>query len=111
LNVYLSSVVYNPTDVDDPGSDNLPVSHRLSQNYPNPFNPSTTIKFNVPTKGHVNVKVFDVRGREVAQIHDGVLEASTYSMRFNGEGLSSGTYFYRVEGEGFSVTEKMQLVK
>ena len=91
--------------------DDVPAQQAFASNYPNPFNPSTTIKFNVPTKGHVNVKVFDVRGREVAQIHDGVLEASTYSMRFNGEGLSSGTYFYRVEGEGFSVTEKMQLVK
>ena len=40
-----------------------------------------------------------------------MLEASSYSLQFNGEGLSSGTYFYRLRGQGFEVTQKMQLVK
>ncbi|MBE0567793.1 MAG: T9SS type A sorting domain-containing protein [Krumholzibacteria bacterium] len=91
--------------------DPLPARTAAARNFPNPFNPSTTIKFTVPAKGNVNVKVYDVRGREVAELHDGMLEASTYELQFNGEGLSSGTYFYRVQGEGFEVTEKMQLVK
>jgi hypothetical protein len=91
--------------------DEVPARTAFASNYPNPFNPSTTIKFSVPVKGFVAVKVFDVRGREVAVLHNGMLEANTYSLQFNGEGLSSGTYFYRVSGNGFETTEKMQLVK
>ena len=91
--------------------DAVPTQKAFASNYPNPFNPSTTIKFSVPAKGHVNVTVYDVRGREVAVLQDGMLEASSYSLQFNGEGLSSGTYFYRVRGQGFEVTQKMQLVK
>ena len=80
-------------------------------NYPNPFNPSTTLKFSVPRTGHVTLSVFDVRGRIVANLHDGELEKGVYTRRFDGEGLPSGTYFYRLSGQGFEVTQKMQLVK
>ena len=80
-------------------------------NYPNPFNPSTTISFSVPKAGAVTLEVFDIRGRKVAEVFKGELEAKDHTVNFNGEGLSSGTYFYRVTGDGFSATEKMQLVK
>lgn len=78
---------------------------------PNPFNPSTTIKFGVPKSGRASLVVFDVRGRRVANLHNGELAAGDHSLQFSGEGLPSGTYFYRLSGDGYSVTEKMQLVK
>jgi hypothetical protein len=65
----------------------------------------------VPRAGDATLEVFDIRGRKVAQVFRGELEAREYSMNFSGEGLSSGTYFYRLQGNGFSATEKMQLVK
>ncbi len=79
--------------------------------YPNPFNPSTAIQFNVPQSGRVSLKVFDMRGREVASLHDGVLPAGEFQTVFAGENLSSGTYFARLDGQGFSAVQKMQLVK
>lgn len=91
--------------------DDTPKFAARASNAPNPFNPSTTISFSVPRKGHVSVRVYDMRGREVAVLHEGVLEADNHSILFQGHGLSSGTYFYRVVGNGFDVTEKMQLVK
>jgi hypothetical protein len=80
-------------------------------NHPNPFNPSTNISFSVPKAGFVTLEVFDIRGRKVAEVFKGEVEAREHTVTFNGEGLSSGTYFYRVTGDGFSATEKMQLVK
>jgi hypothetical protein len=80
-------------------------------NYPNPFNPMTTIQFSAPKTGHATLRVYNVRGEMVSELHNGVLEAGDHSLTFNGEGLASGTYFYRLTGNGFAATEKMQLVK
>jgi hypothetical protein len=91
--------------------DEVPTRLAAASNYPNPFNPSTTISFSVPRKGYVSVRVYDMRGREVAVLHEGVLDADDHSVVFQGNNLSSGTYFYRITGNGFAVTEKMQLVK
>jgi hypothetical protein len=91
--------------------DGAPALQAFATNYPNPFNPSTTIKFSVPVKGPVSVKVFDVRGREVATLHDGELGVDTHTVRFQGTELSSGTYFYQVRGDGFETVGKMLLMK
>ena len=94
-----------------PARQDTPVATIALDNYPNPFNPMTTIKFSVPRGGHVSLKVYNVRGLEVASLQDGELEAGDHSLVFSGEGLPSGTYFYRLSGNGFTATEKMQLVK
>ena len=99
--------VYNVSAV----GDELPVAKVGLSNYPNPFNPMTTIKFSVPRAGNATLKVFNVRGQEVAVLHNGELTAGDHSLSFSGEGLPSGTYFYRLTGHGFEATEKMQLVK
>jgi hypothetical protein len=99
--------VYNVSAV----GDELPVAKVGLGNYPNPFNPMTTIKFSVPRAGNATLKVFNVRGQEVAVLHNGELTAGDHSLSFSGEGLPSGTYFYRLTGNGFQATEKMQLVK
>jgi len=60
----------------------------------------------------VKLTVFNARGLKVATLFDGQVESGrSYSVDFNGEGLSSGTYFCRIVGESFSATQKMQLVK
>ncbi len=61
------------TSVDETKSDNIPQQFLLYQNYPNPFNPITTIRFSVPKREHVVLKVFDVLGREVAKLVNGEL--------------------------------------
>lgn len=89
----------------------LPRSTASVSNFPNPFNPTTNIKFNVPRTGAVSLKIFDVAGRVVAELHDGELAAGQFSVNFDGAGLSSGTYFARLQGNGFEAVQKMQLVK
>jgi len=84
---------------------------RLFQNHPNPFNPSTTIRFFVKEPCRVNLKVFNLRGREIATLADAKLEPGEHTIRFDASGLPSGLYFYRIETEGFSAVRKMVKVE
>lgn len=83
----------------------------LYQNYPNPFNPETIIKYQIPTKSFVNLKILDVLGREVASLVNEIQDAGTYSFNFNGTNLSSGIYFYSLSVDGHSITKKLNLLK
>jgi hypothetical protein len=84
----------------------------LSQNYPNPFNPTTQISYTVAHNARVSLKVFDVLGREVATLVDGVKTAGNYAVIFNAGNLSSGVYFYRLQADGSSsLTKKLVLMK
>jgi fibronectin-binding autotransporter adhesin len=83
----------------------------LGQNYPNPFNPSTTINYSVPKAGKVELKVYDVLGREVQVLVNDVKPAGAYSIIFNANNLSSGAYFYQMKADGFAQTKKLTLVK
>jgi uncharacterized repeat protein (TIGR02543 family) len=94
----------------------LPSVFSLNQNYPNPFNPTTTIHYQIPNASYVMLKVFDMLGREVATMVDGVKEAGYYTATFSGEKLASGVYIMRLvahseEGKTFVQTEKMLLMK
>lgn len=83
------------TSVSEQGVD-VPVHYELSQNYPNPFNPQTTIRYSVPQREIVHLQVFDVLGREVATLVNEEKPAGEYTIRFDGNGMSSGTYLYRL---------------
>ncbi len=85
--------------------------YKLSQNYPNPFNPSTVINYTIPKSGLVTLKVFDISGREVANLVNEVKNAGTYDFKFYAGNLSSGVYFYRLQSGNFVETKKMFLVK
>jgi hypothetical protein len=74
----------------------LPAELRLSQNYPNPFNPATTIKFDMPEASHVSLVIYDVLGRKVAELENGVKEAGYHSATWNATDVSSGIYFARL---------------
>jgi len=89
----------------------FPKEYYLSQNYPNPFNPSTTILFNIPSRYFVSLKVFDIVGREVAEIVSEELSMGFYSRRWNAEKMSSGVYFYRIQAGSFTETKKLILLK
>jgi len=94
-----------------------PSTFALQQNYPNPFNPETAIRFGLPEKSHVTLKVFDVAGREVATIFENEeLEAGWHQHIWNGrsaqgQALTSGIYFYRLQTDKFSKTLKMTLLR
>jgi type IX secretion system substrate protein len=88
-----------------------PSSFRLEQNYPNPFNPVTGIRYAVPTSRFVTLSVFDVRGRVMTTLVQGVLPAGEYRTEFDGSDLPSGIYYYRLTQGGSSVTKKMLLIR
>lgn len=89
----------------------LPTHYALRQNYPNPFNPSTTISFDLPENSLVSLEIFDITGRMVATLVNGMKTAGSHSVTFYGSDLSSGIYFVRLEAGNFRQTMKILLVK
>ena len=98
----------------------LPKDFKLEQNYPNPFNPETFIVYNIPARknreteiNHVELKVYDTLGREVAALVDEFQQPGIYKTSFNANKLelSSGIYFYTLRTENFVDTKKMLLLK
>ncbi len=83
----------------------------LYQNYPNPFNPSTTINYQIPKSSFVTLKIYDVLGREVANLVNNEKQAGQYNVTFNASKFSSGIYFYRLQAGDFISTKKMILMK
>ncbi|MBN8570417.1 MAG: T9SS type A sorting domain-containing protein, partial [Ignavibacteria bacterium] len=83
-------------------STTFPDKFYLSQNYPNPFNPVTNIEFSLPKNSFVKLKVFDLLGREIANLVNEILSAGSYKYDFNASALPSGIYFYKLETENFS---------
>jgi hypothetical protein len=93
--------------VDNPA----PIDFALHQNYPNPFNPTTTIVYGLRERTIVELKLFDVLGREIETIFDGEQDAGYYEVEFNASRLPSGIYFYRLQAGSFVETKKMLLLR
>lgn len=89
----------------------IPEKFELNQNYPNPFNPSTKISFSLPENETVNLKVYDINGKEITVLVNKVLNAGKHEITFNANGLSSGVYFYTIKTESFTSTKLMMLIK
>jgi hypothetical protein len=97
----------------------MPTAIVLWQNYPNPFNPSTTIRFILPQRSHVTLKIFDLLGREVTTLVNEWKEAGTHNIAFDIRPdksgtfaiLLSGVYFYRLQAGGFIETKKLLVLK
>lgn len=88
-----------------------PAIYDLCQNYPNPFNPSTRIEYQLPVSSHVVLRVYDVLGREVATLVNGIQDAGVHAATFDGTRLASGVYIYRLTASGISLVKKMLLEK
>lgn len=94
-----------------PINTNIPTKIELYQNFPNPFNPITTIKFDLPKKEFVTLKVYDISGREVAILLNDFKNAGSYIAGFDASHLSSGVYFYSIKAGSFKETKRMVLIK
>lgn len=90
---------------------NAPASYQLHQNYPNPFNPSTNIRFDLANEAQVKLTVYDMLGREVAQLVNGAKPAGTHSILFDGAALASGIYYYRLEIQNGAEAKKIVEVR
>lgn len=89
----------------------LPTEYQLYQNYPNPFNPVTTIKYDIPKKAFVTIKVYDITGREVGELVNQEQEQGRYEISWSADKLASGIYFYTIRTQDFSDTKRMVLIK
>jgi len=92
-----------------------PEKFSLAQNYPNPFNPSTKISYDIPSSGLVNLSVFDMSGKLVANLVNSVQQTGYYTVTLDGSSLATGAYYYKLSfngsGNEFVATKKMLLVK
>ena len=93
----------------------IPLSFSLSQNYPNPFNPTTKINYDLPFDSRVEIKLFDITGRETATIVNTTQQAGYYTVNFHAGSIASGIYFYQINasgsGQNFVKTMRMVVLK
>ena len=94
----------------------LPTSYALEQNIPNPFNPSTTIKYQLPEAGEVNLIIYNLLGQQVRTLVKETLEAGFQSVVWDGKDdvgrqVASGIYIYRLQAGSFSQAQRMMLLK
>jgi uncharacterized protein (DUF362 family) len=104
------------TSVDEPAVPERPADFRLEANYPNPFNPETMIKYQIPQRARVTLKIYDLIGHEVRTLLDNIEEAGVYEIRWDGKDgwgrdLPSGVYLYQIRTGGFLHAKKMTLLR
>ncbi len=94
----------------NPSLQTVPATLSL-QNYPNPFNPATTITYDLPVGGTVDLSLFAPDGREIAKLVSGLQQAGKHSFQFDGHSLASGIYFCRIRLGRFMDTRKLVLLR
>ena len=98
---------FNPTE-----ESFQPFETKIVGNYPNPFNPTTKIEFNLKAQGHVEVTIYDIQGRKIANLFSGVLDAQAgHVFNWDASNVASGQYFARITAPGFSDVLNMTLIK
>ena len=83
----------------------------LKQNYPNPFNPTTNIQFNLSESSNIELSVFNLLGRKVDVVYNGVKSAGSHTLTFDASNLSGGIYFYELKTDSYTERKKMTLIK
>lgn len=92
-------------------NDQQVMAYELHQNYPNPFNPTTSIRFEVPQTSEVRLEVFDLLGRQVGTLVNGMVEAGMHTRVFDARDLQSGVYVYVLRAGGQQFSRKFTVVK
>ena len=92
-------------------TDNAPGQFSFFQNFPNPFNPITTIRYQLPVTSYLTIKVYNLLGREVATLFEGVKPIGIFTVNFDASELSGGIYLYQLKAGNFVETKKLILIK
>ncbi len=95
---------------------NVPTQYDLSQNFPNPFNPSTRIRFDLPNSENVQLRVYDILGREVRTLVNERYDGGSYMVTWDGKNdygrqVATGVYIYQLRAGNFISTKKMLMLK
>jgi FlgD Ig-like domain len=109
-------VVGRPVYLADAGNNVLPKNVILHQSYPNPFNPHTTISFELPKQTNVRIDIYDLTGKLIITLQDGVMDAGPQQVQWNGRVVSgrpapSGAYYYRLQADKITRIGEMLLLK
>jgi hypothetical protein len=104
-------VIYEQETSTDDLETSLPDQLTLHQNYPNPFNPSTNITYELSATSNVELKVYNMLGKEVAILVSGRQSAGTHTLSFDASNLPSGLYVYRLQAAGLTMSKSMMLIK
>jgi hypothetical protein len=99
------------TNIAKENANSAPLQFSLAQNYPNPFNPSTTIEFTLPKSEFVELKIYNILGKEVSILVSEELNQGNHTFTWKGTGFASGVYYYRIEAGNFVQTRKMIYLK
>jgi hypothetical protein len=106
-----SLLIGNKKFIDTLNAVKVPTTYSVSQNYPNPFNPTTTIEYTLPQQSYVNMIIYDIMGREVATMVDGLKNAGRYSVVWNAARYASGVYFCKIMMGDYRSIKKLLLMK
>jgi hypothetical protein len=101
----------NPFDQIDKSGAEMPVETALLSSYPNPFNPSTVISYQLTDVGFVNLSIYDVSGRMVANLVDGWRDAGVHEVTFEASDMSTGVYIARLTVGSQQTSQKLLLIK
>jgi hypothetical protein len=109
-------VISIPTSIENDIIAGNPINFHVLQNYPNPFNPTTTIEFVLEKTNAANLTVFDITGKRVRTLVDGILPAGRKMVNWDatdheGNSVAAGIYFYTLRTQSFSETKRMLLIK
>ena len=88
-----------------------PTAYGIGEAYPNPFNPITSFSYSIETDGMVNVAVYDISGRQVAELVNGFRSAGSYPVVWNAKNLSSGVYMIKMLSGEFAAVKKIMRIK
>lgn len=111
VTIWADSVNWNWNSTPEDRTAGIPARFAIENVYPNPFNPSTTVKVAMPQTAPLTVKVFDILGREVGVLANGVYPAGVQKLTFDGTGHASGIYFIRASSKTFSDVRKIVLLR
>jgi hypothetical protein len=96
----------------------IPSEYSLGQNFPNPFNPTTVISYQLSVDSKADLRIYDLLGREVAVLVNGIVNAGYHELRFDATELTSGVYLYRLHagplisvGQGYVETRRLIVLK
>jgi hypothetical protein len=111
LYVGSSAGVYRRQILSGVGDEGHANQYHLYQNFPNPFNSRTIIRFRLARRGTIDLRLYDILGRDVRRIAHGGWEAGEHTIVLEADDLASGVYFYSISSESFFAVRRMTLIR
>ena len=111
LQLFLMKISPDLSNIENDNQIRIPSAFTLHQNYPNPFNPSTTIEFTLPKTEFVELKVYNILGKEVSSLVSNKLNQGSHTYTFDGKNLASGIYYYKFTAGDYRQVKTMILLR